>query len=266
MDYISESTFLKVKRADGSEEVITKGILVALEQPVSEGRFTIDAVGVSRSKLPFMLIVDTKYMVAILNACIHNMSDSKAISQNICYAQEASRCNTNESYSYEIAIVLDDESGKMWFVGIAEETNIMMMFRNFIANLSTNTNIASLDAIKNLLDEAGNEYVAEDDDKEQEKRSWAEGFDYAKNHILPMLESGAMAVSYSEEELSAIDRFSKLFGLSTERLERDMYYYYHYIMLQGKCWIPVTEDTGTWDRVISLRSMLKINGDVVLQD
>ena len=70
---------------------------------------------------------------------------------------------------------------------------------------------------------------------------------------------------YTEEEIPAINRFSKLFGLSTERLERDMYYYYHYIYLQGKCWIPATESDGNWDRIISLRSMLKNNGDMVLQ-
>lgn len=263
MDYISENTFLKISRADSSEEVIRKGILVALEQPLDAERFTIDAVGVSKAKLPFMLIVDTKYMVAILNACIHNMCDSKAISQNICYAQYAFRCSMDESFSYDHAVVLDDESGKMWFVGVADDVNSLMLFRNFIANLSSNTNIASLDAIKLLLDEAGSDYNPVRGSEEQ--RSWDEGFDYAKNHILPMLESGAMAVTYNEEELPAIDRFSKLFGLSTERLERDMYYYYHYITLQGKCWIPATEADGScWDRVISLRSMLRNNGDMVL--
>ena len=109
MDYMSSNTYLKITRADKSEEVIRKGILVALEEPASASRFTIDAVGVSKSKLPFMLIVDTKYMVAILNACIHNMKDSRAISQNICYSQTASRCSGDEVFTYDKAIVLDDE-------------------------------------------------------------------------------------------------------------------------------------------------------------
>ncbi len=265
MDYMSSNTYLKITRTDKSEEVIRKGILVALEEPASAGRFTIDAVGVSKSKLPFMLIVDTKYMVAILNACIHNMKDSRAISQNICYSQTASRCSGDEVFTYDKAIVLDDENGKMWFASVADDTNILTMFRDFIANLSSNTNIASLDAIKSILDEAGSEYSPSRGIDKDDNRAWDEGFDYAKNHILPMLESGAMAVMYTEEEIPAINRFSKLFGLSTERLERDMYYYYHYIYLQGKCWIPATESDGNWDRIISLRSMLKNNGDVVLQ-
>jgi|GEM_PF-3919063 len=262
MDYISENTYLKVEREDKSEEVIRKGILVALEMPYEDERFTIDAVGVSKAKLPFMLIVDTKYMVAILNACIHNMRDSRAIAQNICYAKYAYRCNTQEDARYERAIVLDDETGKMWFASVADDVDILTSFKNFISNLSANTNIASLDVIKSLLDEASSEFENEDD--KGYKKPWDEGFDYAKNHILPMLESGTMAVSYSEEELPAIDRFSKLFGLSTERLEKDMYYYYHCIVLQGRCWVPVTESEVAWDRVISLRSMLKNNGDMVL--
>jgi hypothetical protein len=265
MEYISENTFLKVRRADNSEEVIRKGILVALDDPDDQGRFTVDAVGVSKAKLPFMLIVDTKYMVAILNACIHNMRDSKAVSQNICYACTAHRCSGSECFSYDKALVLDDETGKMWFISVADDMDALIRFRNFISNLSTNTNIASLEAIKSLLDEAGSSYQSRKEDEQREKQSWDEGFEYARNHILPMLESGAMAVTYSEEELSAIERFSKLFGLSTERLERDMYYYYHYICLQGKCWVPVTEESGSWDRVISLHTMLKNNGDVVLQ-
>ncbi|WP_026507532.1 hypothetical protein [Butyrivibrio sp. MC2013] len=262
MDYISENTFLKIARADNSQEVIRKGILVALDSDQADGRFTVDAVGVSRAKLPFMLIVDTKYMVAILNACIHNMGDSKAVSQNICYAQTAMRCSGSEILAYDRALVLDDETGKMWFAGIADDADMLILFKNFIANLSSNTNISSLEFIKSLLDEAGRGY--DENSRSDEGRSWDEGFEYAKSHILPMLESGAMAVSYTEDELMAIERFSKLFGLSTERLERDMYYYYHFICLQGKCWIPMTEEGGSWDRVISLQKLLKQNGDMVL--